>query len=309
MKSISLKTFTEFRKQKLETESEWKAAGSQLIKNSLFREEEVESWAKFGGAYHRVANARKQLEPGFYVGTTTLSGPILVPLSVSHDDILELPDTKTSEVLAKANAFWELEATFKALGFMHKRGILIDGKPGTGKSVIAFKAGREVVQQHAGVTIFPTDPYSLVGVSKDFRAVQPDTKLLVIAEDIDEWTYSYGEKTLTAYLDGEYKIDNMLFIATTNNKKALSSRLLKRPSRFDVKVTIGVLSKEARRSFLEQKATTLTPEQITLWTESTDGYTVPMLKELMVLVLAYCYPLDNSLDKIRKDFSEMFIDE
>ena len=69
-----------------------------------------------------------------------------------------------------------------------------------------------------------------------------------------------------------------------------------------MKQTIGVMSKEARRSFLDQKATTLTDEQKTLWVEKTDDFTVPALKELMILVLAYCYPLEESISNIKKHF-------
>ena len=309
MKELQFKSFDKFTEttksfidKAIVTLDDAKAAGTQLVKNLGFEEKEVTAWAKHGGAYFKVDNAREQLTPGFYVATLTMAGPAFIPFSVSNDQILELPDQKTSTIVEKGNEFWTLEETFAKLDFLHKRGILLDGQVGTGKSVIAFKLGRNLIQQHAGVVLYPTSPYAAAYCSADFREVQPSTKLMCAIEDIDEVCYGYGEKMITAFLDGEFQVNNILTIATTNNIKALSKRLTARPSRFDVKETIGVMSKEARKSFLDQKATTLTEEQKILWVEKTDDFTVPALKELCILVLAYCYPLDESVDRIRKDF-------
>lgn len=309
MRQLEFKSFDSFTTstksyidKTINTIEDAKAAGTQLIKNLGFEEKEVTAWAKHGGAYYKVDNAREQLAPGFYIATLTLAGPAFIPFSVSNDEILELPDNKTSRIVEKGNEFWTLEETFAKLNFLHKRGILLDGQVGTGKSVIAFKLGRNLIQEHAGVVIYPTDPYSLAYCAADFREVQPSTKLMCVIEDIDEVCYGYGEKMITSFLDGEFQVNNILTIATTNNIKGLSKRLTARPSRFDVKDTIGVMSKEARRSFLDQKATTLTDEQKTLWVEKTEDFTVPALKELCILVLAYCYPLEESVDRIRKDF-------
>ena len=309
MRKLEFKSFDSFTSsaksytdKTINTIDDAKAAGTQLIKNLGFQEKEVTAWAKHGGAYYKVDNAREQLTPGFYVATLTMAGPAFIPFSVANDQILELPDQKTSLIVDKGNEFWELEETFAKLNFLHKRGILLDGQVGTGKSVIAFKLGRNLIQKHAGVILYPTNPYALAYCAADFREVQPSTKLMCTIEDIDEVCYGYGEKMITSFLDGEFQVNNILSIATTNNIKGLTKRLTARPSRFDVKETIGVMSKEARKSFLDQKATTLTEEQKVLWVEKTDDFTIPALKELMILVLAYCYPLEDSIANIRKHF-------
>lgn len=309
MNNLSFKSFDsftlnmkDFAVNKAGSLEEVKAAGTQLVKNLGFNEKEVEAWAKIESGYLRVANARKELTPGFYVATLTMMGPMFIPFSVSQDQILELPDQKTTDIVERGNEFFNLEETFKKLDFLHKRGILLDGQVGTGKSVIAFKLGRNVIEKHGGVVIYPTSPSALAYCAKDFRSVQPSTKLMCVIEDIDEVCGFYGEKTLTAFLDGEYQVNNILTVATTNNPQMLSKRLTARPSRFDVKETITVMTAEARREFLNQKATSLNDEQKESWVEKTEDFTVPALKELLILVLAYCYPLDESVAKIRKNF-------
>lgn len=302
----SFKTFSNQIKETIKTTNpsieEVKSAGTQLVKNAKFDNEEIAGWAKFDGAYHKISNACKELEPGFYIATLTMSGPCFIKFTISQDQILELPDSKTEEIINRGTEFWSLKETFSELNFLHKRGILLDGQVGTGKSVIAFKLGKNLIEKHGGVVIYPTSPYALKYCVSDLREVQPNTKIMVVLEDLDEICASYGEKMITAFLDGEFQVNSILTVATTNNIKGLSSRLTARPSRFDVKETISVLSREARVGFLKQKATTLTEEQIQNWADKTEDFTVPALKELMILVLAYCYPLDESIDKIRKNF-------
>lgn len=287
---------------------EAKAAGTQLVKNLDFVEEASQGWAKSGRAFYRVDDIRKELTPGFYVATMTMSGPILVSFSVTNDDILDLPGEKTEAILKRMNEFWSQKENFAAFNFVHKRGVMLKGQPGTGKSIVAFKAGRDLIQTHAGIVMYATDPYSMEANARDIREVQPDTKILNTIEDIDMMVANYGERKLTAFLDGESSIGGILTLGITNDDRVMSSRLMSRPSRFDVIETVGVMGKAARVSFLQQKATSLTPEQIELWAEKTEDYTVPMLKELMILVLAYCYPLDSSVEKINKTFKSKIVD-
>ena len=72
MKTLEYKSFGGFtdalksyRKENINTVEDAKAAGTQLIKHLGFTEEEVKAWAKTGGGYMKVDNARKELVPGF----------------------------------------------------------------------------------------------------------------------------------------------------------------------------------------------------------------------------------------------------
>jgi hypothetical protein len=317
---ITRKLFDEFRKTKFDNlEQEklastnlvevcTKAAGTQLVKNEEFQENNSQGWAKSGRAFYRVDDIRKELTPAFYVATLTMTGPILIPFQVTNDDILDLPGEKTEDIIKRANEFWDLADNFKALNFTHKRGMILKGQPGTGKSIVAFKVGRDLIQKRAGIVIYPTSPYAMEENARNIREVEPNKSILNTIEDIDMMVGMYGERTLTAFLDGESSISGILTLGITNDDRILSSRLTARPSRFDVIETVGVMGKEARISFLQQKATTLTEEQVNLWAEKTEDYTVPMLKELMIMVLAYCYPLEDSVAKINKTFKSAIID-
>lgn len=285
-----------------------KAVGTQLVKHDAYVENSATGWAKRGRGFQKVDDIRKELEPGFYAAIETLAGPFLIPFSVTNDDILDLPGEKTANILTAIYDFYDKSDTFKALNFLHKRGMILKGQPGTGKSVIAFKAGRELIQKHGGIVMYATDPYAMDSNLQDIRSVQPDTKILNVIEDIDMMVAMYGERKLTAVLDGESSVDGIFTLAITNDDRILSARITSRPSRFDIIETVGVMSKEARISFLQQKATSLTPEQIQVWADKTEDFTVPMLKELMIMVLAYTYPLEESLSRIKKTFMSKFVD-
>lgn len=317
---ITRKLFDEFRETKFDSEEQIKtagtnlveylakAAGTQLVKNELFVENNFKGWSKMGRGFIRQDDIRKELTPGFYAGILTMMGPIVVPFQVTNDDILDLPGEKTEAIIARANEFWDQSTNFAALKFLHKRGILLKGQPGTGKSIVAFKTGRDLIQKRSGLVIYPTNPYSMEACISDMRDVEPEKSILNVIEDIDMMVAMYGERTLTAFLDGESSIGNILTLGITNDATILSKRITARPSRFDVIETVGVMGKDARISFLQQKATSLTEEQVQVWADKTEDYTVPMLKELMILVLAYCYPLDESVEKINKTFKSKVVD-
>jgi hypothetical protein len=318
---ITKEIFDDFRKKKFDTKEQRltagtnlveslrnKAAGTQIVKNDMFIENSSEGWAKVGRGFTRADDIRKELTPGFYVAALTFSGPILVPFQVTNDDILDLPGEKTEAIVRSIDEFYQKEDTFKALNFLHKRGMILKGQPGVGKSIAAFKAGRDLITKHAGIVIYATDPYAMETNARDIRQVQPKVKILNVIEDIDMMVANYGERKLTAFLDGESSIGGIFTLAITNDDRILSTRLTARPSRFDVIETVGVMSAEARTSFLAQKATSLTPEQIKLWVSKTEDYTVPMLKELMIMVLAYTYSLEESIERINKTFKSKIVD-
>jgi len=70
-------------------------------------------------------------------------------------------------------------------------------------------------------------------------------------EDIDNPVDRGYEEEILSLLDGEHRVDRIVYIATTNYLKKLPARMINRPSRFDKRFFIDVPNDACRRVYLE----------------------------------------------------------
>lgn len=177
---------------------------------------------------------------------------IFAPKKVITDDLLRLPDSKSDEVIEEVEIFWTLKHLFDKYGFSHKRGFLLWGPPGSGKTCTIAQIIDKMVKA-GGIVLLADHPNSLSNMLSKFRQIEPDRPLVVIWEDIDTIIDNYGESEVLSVLDGESQVDNVVFIATTNYPEKLDGRIVNRPSRFDRIVKIDMPNEGARRMYLEAK--------------------------------------------------------
>ena len=75
----------------------------------------------------------KTIKPGVYKINDEYK---CIPQNLANDELCLLPGSKIEEILAEADSFWERKEVFKEYNFIHKRGILLEGPAGTGKTSI-----------------------------------------------------------------------------------------------------------------------------------------------------------------------------
>jgi len=132
---------------------------------------------------------------------------------------------------------------------VHKIGVLLYGKPGTGKSTIA-KAISNMFNNAPILTIDPNNIMNSVSKILKMRKRYEGT-LIVLIEDFDmyfksreelagiELNYEQKQKkddnqnAIFQLLDGIYSTDNTIYIATTNYKERIDTALI-RHGRFDI---------------------------------------------------------------------------
>lgn len=261
--------------------------------------EEVKAgkWAVHGNIYYGCDNVAEKLATGVYRAGTSMNGVFLVKQNILTDELIRLPDAASDKVLHHIEEFWALKEKFTAAGYLHKRGILLWGPQGSGKTAAVMQTIKQVTEL-GGVALIGDYPPEDRAAIRLLRSVEPDRPIVVVYEDVDELVYRYGDRTLTEVLDGEANVDNVLFIATTNYPERLPARLLNRPSRFDVVELIGLPNENARVTFLKAK-TKLTPSEIRAWAKATDGLSIAHLKELIILVTIYGQTLDGAVDRLK----------
>lgn len=242
-------------------------------------------WAVAGDQYFPCETTAKTLPPGQYLTAMSQQGIYFQKKSVNLDSLLTLPDSGMQRVLSSMEYFWEREAAFREHGFLWKRGIMIYGPPGGGKTSLLQQLSQRIIDR-GGIALYSTAPALDAEGLRVLRKIEPTRPIVMMIEDIDAVTERHGESDLLAMLDGELQVDNIVFIATTNYPGRLDKRLVNRPSRFDEVIRIGMPSSEARLTYLLAKNPRLKnePEKAKLWVDSTDGLSLAHLRELIVSV-------------------------
>ncbi len=214
------------------------------------------------------------------------------------EDIVGLPDMQTNRVLADINKFWDpkTKTKYDQLGLIYKRGILMHGTQGTGKSSCIFKVCEEFTKNN-GVVIFNPPTSWLPIIVQQMQSVEPDRKILVIFEEFDEYCDT-GE--FLNLLDGELQLNNIVYIATTNHIEAIPPRIKNRPSRFAQVIEIGKPTFNDRMSYLSSKLSNiLTLGELEDVAFKTDGFVLDQVKDVVISTFIFDNSIDDAVAKIK----------
>ena len=218
---------------------------------------------------------------------------------VNTDDIIILPDTESESVLKEIERFWTLKPEFEKRGFIYKRGILLWGDPGSGKTCTIQLLIQSIIAK-GGVAIFANHHNTTANCLQMLRKIEPDRPIVVLLEDLDALVREHGESGYLALLDGESQVNNVVFIATTNYPERLDKRFVDRPSRFDTIKLIPMPGAEARYVYLKTKEPSLTEEELEKWVSMSKGFSVAHLKEMIISNRCYGKPVENVVRRLRK---------
>lgn len=260
----------------------------------------LNQWSNVNGkGYIATTDTTKILPSACYRPTWTPDGALIfLKQDIVTDKLLRLPDSRSDEVIKEVENFWTLKDTFKKYGFAHKRGFLLYGPPGSGKtSTIAIIMSDMI--RHNGLVMLADNPASLTAGLAQLRTVEPERPVVVIMEDIDTIIRDYGENQVLSVLDGEAQIENVVYVATTNYPENLNGRIINRPSRFDRVMKINTPNAEARAMYLKTKIDNLVVDGYDLVKE-TDGLSIAHLKELIVALCCLKTPTKEIIQRLQR---------
>lgn len=244
-----------------------------------------------------------ELVPGVYdIKTAANFGTYFERIPVKTEGLIRFPDSNSERVVAEIQKFWERENFFEEFNLLHKRGIILYGPPGGGKSCTLQLVMSDVVNR-GGVVVQFGHPEVFVDGMRKFREVQPDTPVVIIMEDIDSTLEVYNESEVLNILDGVNRINKVVFLATTNYPELLGARVVNRPSRFDKRFRIGHPSAEARRIYFDHLCDGRDFKELGIdldrWVEDTDKMSIAHLRELFIAVVVLGDSYEEAIETLR----------
>lgn len=201
-----------------------------------------------------------EVKPGIYSVGKTMAGYTLNKSSFTEENLLD-EYIHTKNITDKINKFFGKLDVYKKYGIeVPKRGFLLYGPPGCGKSVAISKVCKEYANtQDTIVLIWHTDkfdPGEIKDFIKSFNYVGVN-KMILVAEDIggteiDE-VRMRSDSSLLSLLDNVEKTFTIptLILATTNHPEIFLGNLTNRPQRFDQCIEVKPPVPEFRSKFLQ----------------------------------------------------------
>ena len=226
-------------------------------------------------------------------------------LTIDNSNLIDLKQEETEEVFNMVKTFCESKDLYRKWNFKYKRGCLLYGVPGTGKSSIISKSIQYVIDQGGVCFVIKTceqlKHFNDIFYS-GYREIEATRLTLAIYEDIDGIvTDTNCETLLINMLDGIGDGNNIFSIATTNYTEKLNDRLVKRPGRFDRKIEIKSPNYEVRIRFFDA----MIPEthrndiDISKWAKDTEGFTIAELSEFLKSYFLCGESFEDSLSIIK----------
>jgi SpoVK/Ycf46/Vps4 family AAA+-type ATPase len=241
------------------------------------------------------------LPPAIYTLSSDGGGVVYYnKTKVLTDKLIELDDSAAIRVIAGIETFWESKAKFDRFGILFKRGILLWGPAGSGKTATVNMLMNDLVGRGGMVVIVQKPSVAIKGLH-DLRRIEPDRPIIIVLEDIEEMIDNHGEHGLLGLLDGEHQVSNVVVLATTNFPERLGERIINRPSRFDEIILVDMPSAKARYRYLKHVLKDTVPEEeLQQWVEATDKLSIAHLRELIVATQCLGRPYAEVVDRLKR---------
>jgi cell division protease FtsH len=281
-------------------------SNSVLVEGNKANEKLVKDFTEMIVKYARENN--------FYRGKRIEFSGMLALLDVEPRlwDSIVLDDEIKDEICANTVDFLRKCPQLEKYGIPPRRGIVLAGEPGTGKTIVC----RALMSQADGITCITANAYLLTEpfyISQLYELAADLSPCIVFIEDVDfigQDRFMHGFHVgaplvaLLNEMDGIEKQKQIVTVATTNGLETLDKALCERPSRFDRIIRLNCPSVVERTQIVERLCVKipLAGEIQDYIARRTDGFTPAQLQEVVFgLAIEYGDIEGKNLDAINPD--------
>jgi hypothetical protein len=228
----------------IQTSVESSMAGVFLVLKIFTKSEDVELATKFKEGVSAWIKANNYLRGQKIDG----AGKFLDVAKYGWDDVVLDADIK-DQIFDDIVGFLNHEELYKKNGLPFKRGIILYGKPGCGKTLLGKVIANEIKSTFVWLT--SAQVASAKMIRSVFELARDLAPCVLFFEDIDMYTVdrSYGVFNplvgeMLAQMDGMEENNGIIVVATTNRLDAIENALATRPSRFDRRFSLDEMAPE-----------------------------------------------------------------
>lgn len=247
----------------------------------------------------------QNIEPGTYELSSNMNGDIIFsPKTLVTDNFINMASMVTSNVINEIEEFWkgDTKQKFDKFGIVYKRGILMHGVPGTGKTSTIFQIINRVVELK-GIAIYNPHPKLFSKAIEALRDIQGECRVVCVFEEFNQYCDS---PDLLSLLDGELQVNNVVYIATTNYIDQIPDNLKKRPSRFARVIEVGKPDYDARLLYFTSKLPHLPEKDVQHMAKKTDNLVIDQLKDIIVNTECFGHSFKDALATVRSLGDKVF---
>lgn len=258
-------------------------------------------WVCIENLYWPAKPTIPSLPPGVYRVMSQFGELRLMKEELNIEGVFPTGSSNAKEIMADFDKFWDSEEKFRKYEVPFKRGTLLSGPPGSGKTCIIKLLADKMINERKGFVLDLKDcPYMLDKALDAVSEIHPDVPVLAVFEDIGHYYYEISQSLLNI-MDGLKIVDRVMFVATTNNINDLDEAIVNRPGRFDTHFRILPAQQKARKDFI----LSLMPEDevkdinIESWMKDTKGLPFGHIKELVLSVRVFGKDYRKTLERLR----------
>lgn len=270
------------------------------------KEEKYNKFLVYGEDYFPVNNPNltSRLPPGVYTIKSDMSGSVyFTEKKITTSRYIELPTMVTTSVVSDIETFWKKETKekFNKFGIVYKRGAIMHGEPGTGKTCTVFKVVSKIVEM-GGIAVYDPDARAFSNAIKVLHSIQGETPVVCVFEEFDRYCL---DSSFLSLLDGDLQVPGIYYLATTNHINKIPDSIKNRPSRFAKVIEVGKPDASAREAYIRNMFGEIDVKLLDLWLKNTENMVLDQIKDMIISVECF----NESIDSARQKASFMDIEE
>lgn len=265
----------------------WEAPGTNRPTRSLwlYAAPDAQPVLRLREALARLSRGRNEAHWQIVSGDPYDDEPRVARVASAGQELLLQPELQ-QRIEADVLSFFrpEVTALYEKLNVPYRRGVLIYGPPGNGKTSIIRWIGGALMHVPAMI-LRANGPMETDALAEVIRRWKRQAPAILVIEDLDWLLAAVNVSTFLNLIDGiEASVTGgLMLIATTNHPHKLDSAINNRPGRFDVSIEVASPQRGLRREFFRRSLLQVADELIDQLADATDFCSFAHLHEVLRL--------------------------